>query len=79
MNTQRLTLFVEFKYLGVLFLSKGKWMGRETGVQSYAVTVLLESEAQSEARHLPIYVPTLTYGHDLWIMRPRNWPAVESG
>ncbi|KAI3352513.1 hypothetical protein L3Q82_005198 [Scortum barcoo] len=70
----------EFKYLGVLFTSEGK-MEREidrrigAAVRSYAQsvyrTVVVKKELSRKAKlsiYRSIYVPTLTYGHELWVI-----------
>ncbi|KAI3377398.1 hypothetical protein L3Q82_008588 [Scortum barcoo] len=69
----------EFKYLGVLFTSEGKMDGREIdrriGAASavmrsvYRTVVVKKKELSRKAKLLiyrSIYVPTLTYGHELW-------------
>ncbi|KAI3361792.1 hypothetical protein L3Q82_002133 [Scortum barcoo] len=83
----------EFKYLGVLFTSEGK-IEREIdrrridwcSVRSYAVGVPDRrgeegAESKGEALDLPwsIYVPTLTYGHELWVMTERTRSLDTSG
>ncbi|KAI3362441.1 hypothetical protein L3Q82_012244 [Scortum barcoo] len=85
----------EFKYLGVLFTSEGKIereIDRRIGAASAVMrsvyrTVVVKKRAESkgEAARLSIYrsiyAPTLTYGHELWVMTERtrsadtSWPA----
>ncbi|KAI3369206.1 hypothetical protein L3Q82_007445 [Scortum barcoo] len=67
----------EFKYLGVLFTSEGK-MEREidrrigaasTVMRSVYRTVVVKKELSRKVKlsiYRSIYVPTLTYGHELW-------------
>ncbi|KAI3361713.1 hypothetical protein L3Q82_001949 [Scortum barcoo] len=69
----------EFKYLGVLFTSEGKMereIDRRIGAASavmrsvYRTVVVKKKELSRKARlsmvYRSIYVPTLTYGHELW-------------
>ncbi|KAI3373872.1 hypothetical protein L3Q82_021981 [Scortum barcoo] len=69
----------EFKYLGVLFTSEGKmereidrWIGAASAVmRSVYRTVVVKKELSRKAKlsiYRSIYVPTLTYGHELWVM-----------
>ncbi|KAK3507833.1 hypothetical protein QTP70_001201 [Hemibagrus guttatus] len=69
----------EFKYLGVLFTSEGR-MDREIDRRSGAAasvmrfmyrSVVVKKELSHKAK-LSIYVPTLTYGHELWVMTERG-------
>ncbi|KAK3564684.1 hypothetical protein QTP86_024812, partial [Hemibagrus guttatus] len=72
----------EFKYLGVLFTSEGR-MDREIDRRIGAVTAVMRSmyrsavvkkELSRKAKLLiyqSIYVPTLTYGHELCVMTER--------
>ncbi|KAI3352448.1 hypothetical protein L3Q82_005402 [Scortum barcoo] len=74
----------EFKYLGVLFTSEGKMereIDRRIGAASAAVmrsvyrTVVVKKELSRKAKlsiYRSIYVPTLTYGHELWVMTERT-------
>ncbi|KAL6466538.1 hypothetical protein MHYP_G00243420, partial [Metynnis hypsauchen] len=69
-------------YLGVLFTSDGKRdreIGRRLG-QGAAVmwslyrTVLVKRELSHKAKlsvYRSVYIPTLTYGHELWVMTKR--------
>ncbi|KAK3557454.1 hypothetical protein QTP70_027739, partial [Hemibagrus guttatus] len=72
----------EFKYLGVLFMSEGR-MDREIDRRIGAVAAVMRSMYQSvvvkkelsrKAKlsiYQSIYVPTLTYGHELGVMTER--------
>ncbi|KAK3514902.1 hypothetical protein QTP70_034587, partial [Hemibagrus guttatus] len=69
----------EFKYLGVLFMSEGR-MDREIDRRICATAAVMRSmywsvvgkkELSRKAKlsiYQSIYVPTLTYGHELWVM-----------
>ncbi|KAK3508365.1 hypothetical protein QTP70_022939 [Hemibagrus guttatus] len=72
----------EFKYLGVLFTSEGRmdreidrWIGAAAAVmQSMYRSVVVKKELSRKAKlsiYQSIYVPTLTYGHELWVMIER--------
>ncbi|KAK9541149.1 hypothetical protein VZT92_001216 [Zoarces viviparus] len=76
----------EFKYLGVLFTSEGKMereIDRRIGAaaavkQALHRTVLVKKELSRKAKlsiYHSVYVPTLTYGHELWVVteRTRSW------
>ncbi|GAA6099878.1 uncharacterized protein LOC111191400, partial [Tachysurus ichikawai] len=76
----------EFKYLGVLFTSEGRmerkidrWIGGSSAVmRSIYRSVVVKKELSCKAKlsiYQSIYVPTLTYGHELWVMteRTRSW------
>ncbi|KAK3574546.1 hypothetical protein QTP86_009546 [Hemibagrus guttatus] len=72
----------EFKYLGVLFTSEGR-MDREIDrrigaaaavMRSMYRSVVVKKELSRKAKlsiYQLIYVPTLTYGHELWVMTER--------
>ncbi|KAK3524816.1 hypothetical protein QTP86_007596 [Hemibagrus guttatus] len=72
----------EFKYLGVLFTSEGR-MDREIDrrigaaaaiMQSMYRSVVVKKELSWKAKlsiYQSIYIPTLTYGHELWVMTER--------
>ncbi|KAK3519557.1 hypothetical protein QTP86_003108 [Hemibagrus guttatus] len=72
----------EFMYLGVLFTSEGR-MDREINrrigaaaavMRSMYRSVVVKKELRRKAKLLiyqSIYVPTLTYGHELWVMTER--------
>ena len=72
----------EFKYLGVLFTSEGrteKEISRRIGaagavLQSLCRTVVTKQELSQKAKlsvYRAIFVPTLTYGHEVWVMTQR--------
>ncbi|KAI3366505.1 hypothetical protein L3Q82_000635 [Scortum barcoo] len=79
----------EFKYLGVLFTSEGK-MEREidrrigaasTVMQSVYRTVVVKKELSQKANlsiYRSIYTPTLTYGHELWVMTERTRSQIQA-
>ena len=69
----------EFKYLGVLFTSEGKMereMDRRIGAASAVMralyrSVVVKKELSRKAKlsiYRSIYVPILTYGHELWVV-----------
>ncbi|KAK3544536.1 hypothetical protein QTP86_015589 [Hemibagrus guttatus] len=72
----------EFKYLRVLFTSEGR-MDREIDrrisaaaavMRSMYRSVVVKKELSRKAKlsiYQSIYVPTLTYGHELWVMTER--------
>ncbi|KAK3565094.1 hypothetical protein QTP86_033147, partial [Hemibagrus guttatus] len=72
----------EFKYLGVLFTSEGR-MDREIDrrigaaaavIRSMYRSVVVKKELSRKAKlsiYQSIYAPTLTYGHELWVMTER--------
>ncbi|KAK3573041.1 hypothetical protein QTP86_012223 [Hemibagrus guttatus] len=72
----------EFKYLGVLFTSEGRMdheIDRRIGaaaavMRSMYRSVVVKKELSQKAKlsiYQSIYVPTLTYGHELWVMTER--------
>ncbi|KAK3556314.1 hypothetical protein QTP70_007118 [Hemibagrus guttatus] len=72
----------EFKYLGVLFTSEGRMdceIDRRIGaaaavMRSMYWSVVVKKELSRKAKlsiYQSIYVPTLTYGHELWVMTER--------
>ncbi|KAK3573193.1 hypothetical protein QTP86_015101 [Hemibagrus guttatus] len=76
----------EFKYLGVLFTSEGRMdreIDRRIGAAAAVMrpmyrSVVVKKELSRKAKlsiYQSIYVPTLTYGHELWVMTERG--AVE--
>ncbi|KAI3363351.1 hypothetical protein L3Q82_011976, partial [Scortum barcoo] len=81
----------EFKYLGVLFTSEGKIereIDRRIGAASSAVmrsvyrTVVVKKELSRKVKlsiYRSIYVPTLTYGHELWVMTERTRSRIQAG
>ncbi|KAK3570217.1 hypothetical protein QTP86_016528 [Hemibagrus guttatus] len=72
----------EFKYLGVLFTSEGR-MDREIDrrigaaaavMRSMYRSVVVKKQLSRKAKlsiYQSIYAPTLTYGHELWVMNER--------
>ncbi|KAK3518667.1 hypothetical protein QTP70_007160 [Hemibagrus guttatus] len=72
----------EFKYLGVFFTSEGR-MDREIDrrigaaaavMRSMYRSVVVKKELSRKAKlsiYQSIYIPTLTYGHELWVMTER--------
>ncbi|KAM4534591.1 uncharacterized protein V3H82_024506 [Fundulus diaphanus] len=81
-----LPLVEEFKYLGVLFTNEGKmeWeIDRRIGAASAVKralyrSVVVKRELSQKAKlsiYPSIYVPTLIYGHELWVVteRTRSW------
>ncbi len=73
----------EFKYLGVLFTSKGsmervidRWIGAASAVmRSMYRSVVVKKEMSCKAKlsiYRSIYVPTLTYDYELWVMTKRT-------
>ncbi|KAI3375386.1 hypothetical protein L3Q82_021872 [Scortum barcoo] len=78
----------EFKYLGVLFTSEGKIereIDRRIGAASAVMrsvyrTVVVKKELSRKAKlsiYRSIYVPTLTYGHELWVMTERTRSRIQ--
>ncbi|KAK3555566.1 hypothetical protein QTP86_022023 [Hemibagrus guttatus] len=72
----------EFKYLGVLFTSEGRMdheIDRQIGAAAAVMwsmyrSVVVKKELSRKAKlsiYQSIYVPTLTYGHELWVMTER--------
>ncbi|KAK3516473.1 hypothetical protein QTP70_016707, partial [Hemibagrus guttatus] len=72
----------EFKYLGVLFTSEGRMdceIDRRIGaaaavMRSMYRSVVVKKELSQKAKlsiYHSIYVSTLTYGHELWVMTER--------
>ncbi|KAK3514648.1 hypothetical protein QTP70_021558 [Hemibagrus guttatus] len=72
----------EFKYLGVLFTSEGRMdceIDRQIGaaaavMRSMYRSVVVKKELSRKAKlsiYQSIYVPTLTYSHELWVMTER--------
>ena len=73
----------EFKYLGVLFTTEGKtqsevdrWIGAASAVMwALYWTVVVKKELSQKAKlsiYQSVYVPTLTYGHELWVVTERK-------
>ncbi|KAK5888457.1 hypothetical protein CesoFtcFv8_014550 [Champsocephalus esox] len=79
----------ELKYLGVLFSSEGT-MEREMGrriravgavLQSLYRTVVTKRELSQKAKlsvYRAIFVPTLTYGHEGWVMTERTRSRIQA-
>uniref|UniRef100_A0A8C6LDH0 Reverse transcriptase domain-containing protein n=1 Tax=Nothobranchius furzeri TaxID=105023 RepID=A0A8C6LDH0_NOTFU len=79
----------EFKYLGVLFTSEGRRdreIDRRIGSASAVMRTLSRSvvgkrELSQKARlsiYRSIYVPILTYGHELWVMTERTRSRIQA-
>ncbi|KAI3373314.1 hypothetical protein L3Q82_006613 [Scortum barcoo] len=79
----------EFKYLGVLFTSEGKMereIDRRIGAASAVMrsvyrTIVVKKELSRKAKlsiYQSIYVPTLTYGHELWVMTERTRSRIQA-
>ena len=79
----------EFKYHGVLFTSEGR-MEREKDRQFGAASammralcraVVVKKELSRKAKlsiYWSIYVPTLTYGHELWVVTERMRSRIQA-
>ncbi|TWW76618.1 hypothetical protein D4764_12G0000080 [Takifugu flavidus] len=79
----------EFKYLGVLFTSEGRMereIDRRIGAASTVMrtlhrSVVVKRELSRKAKlsiYRSIFVPTLTYGHELWVMTERTRSRVQA-
>ena len=79
----------DFKYLGILFTSDGKMereMDRRIGAASAVMrmlyrTVVVKRELSHKAKlsiYWSIYVPTLTYGHELWVVTERTRSRIQA-
>lgn len=79
----------EFKYLGVLFTSEGRMereIDRRIGAASAVMrsmyrSVVVKKELSRKAKlsiYQSIYVPTLTYGHELWVMTERTRSRIQA-
>ncbi|GAA6085164.1 receptor-type tyrosine-protein phosphatase F-like, partial [Tachysurus ichikawai] len=79
----------EFKYLGVSFTSEGRMereIDRRIGVSSAVMrsiyrSVVVKKELSRKAKlsiYQSIYVPTLTYGHELWVMTERTRSRIQA-
>ncbi|XP_070404401.1 uncharacterized protein [Nothobranchius furzeri] len=73
----------EFKFLGVLFTSEenlereiDRWIGAASAVmRALYQSVMVKRELSQKAKHSiyrSIYIPTLTYGHELWVVTERT-------
>ncbi|TWW62225.1 hypothetical protein D4764_04G0008720 [Takifugu flavidus] len=78
----------EFKYLGVLFTSEGRMdqgVDRRIGAASAVIwtlhrSVVVKRELSQKAKlsiYRSIFVPTLTCGHELWVMTERTRSRVQ--
>ncbi|MDF4341185.1 hypothetical protein P3480_25615, partial [Vibrio parahaemolyticus] len=78
-----------FKYLGVLFTSEGRmkhevdrWFGAVSAVMwALRRTIKVKRELSWKAKLLiywSIYVPTLTYGHELWVVTERMRSQIQA-
>ncbi|KAI3370590.1 hypothetical protein L3Q82_007160 [Scortum barcoo] len=68
----------EFKYLGVLFTSEGK-MEREIDRRIGAASaVIMYRTIVVKKIYRSIYVLTLTYGHELWVMTERTRSRIQA-
>ncbi|XP_061769787.1 uncharacterized protein LOC133560831 [Nerophis ophidion] len=73
----------EFKYLGVFFTSEGIVdckINRRIGAVSSEMRTLYPSVVVKKAKlaiYRSIYVPILTYGHELWVMTERTRSQVQ--
>ncbi|KAK0141183.1 Craniofacial development protein 2 [Merluccius polli] len=79
----------EFKYVGVLFTSGGRMereIDRRIGAASAVMrtlhrSVVVKRELSRKAKlsiYQSIYVPALTYGHELWVMTERTRSRVQA-
>jgi len=79
-GTECLSQANEFKYLRVLFTSESKmereierWIGAAAAVkQALYRTVLVKRELSRKEKlsiYSSVYVPTLTFGHKLWVIK----------
>nr|XP_054589577.1 uncharacterized protein LOC129153652 isoform X2 [Nothobranchius furzeri] len=79
----------EFKYLGVLFTSEGRRdreIDRRNGSASAVMrtlnqSVVVKRELSRKARlsiYRSIYVPILTYGHELWVVTERTRSRIQA-
>ncbi|TWW77544.1 hypothetical protein D4764_12G0009340 [Takifugu flavidus] len=79
----------EFKYLRVLFTSEGRMeqeINRRIGAASGVMrtlhrSVVVKRELSQKAKlslYRSIFIPTLTYGHELWVMTERTRSRVQA-
>uniref|UniRef100_A0A8C6PI18 Reverse transcriptase domain-containing protein n=1 Tax=Nothobranchius furzeri TaxID=105023 RepID=A0A8C6PI18_NOTFU len=79
----------ELKYLGVLFSSEGKLereIDRRIGVASAVMralyrSVVVKRELSQKAKlsiYRSIYVPTLTYGHEFWVVTEKTRSRIQA-
>ncbi|KAM4551690.1 putative transposon-derived protein F52C9.6 isoform 1-T3 [Odontesthes bonariensis] len=82
-------LLEEFKYLGVLFTSEGRMeqeIDRRIGAASAVMRalhrpVVVKKELSQKAKlsiYRSIYVPILTYGHELWVVTERTRSRIQA-
>jgi len=87
-GTECLPQAKEFKYLGVLFTSEGKMereIDRRIGAapavkQALDRSVLVKRELSRKAKlsiYWSVYVPILTYGHELWVVTERTRSRIQ--
>ena len=78
----------EFQYLGILFSSEGtreREMGQRIGaagavLRSLCRTIVMKRELSQKAKlsiYRSIFIPTLTYGHEGWIMTKRTRSRIQ--
>ncbi|XP_061753818.1 retrovirus-related Pol polyprotein from type-2 retrotransposable element R2DM isoform X2 [Nerophis ophidion] len=88
-GVETLSQMEEFKYLGVLFTSGGRVdreIDRRIGAASSVMRTLYQSvvvkmELSQKAKlsiYRSIYVPILTFGHELWVMTERTRSRVQA-
>ncbi|MDG2633017.1 hypothetical protein P7M35_24665, partial [Vibrio parahaemolyticus] len=79
----------EFKYLGILFMSEGRMereIDRRIGAASAVMqalnrSVVVKRELSQKVKlsiYRSIYVPTLTYGHELWVVTERMRSRIQA-
>ncbi|PWA24275.1 hypothetical protein CCH79_00019954 [Gambusia affinis] len=79
----------EFKYLGILFMNEGRrkretdrWIGTVSAVKWVLYrSVVVKRELSQKAKlsiNQSIYVPTLIYGHELWVMTERMRSRIQA-
>ena len=70
----------EFKYLGVLFTSEGR-MEREIDRRIVAASAVMHGfivVKRELSIYQSIYVPALTYGHEIWVVTERTRSRVQA-
>ena len=70
----------EFNYLGVLFTSEGimeREIGRRIGAAAAVMRTLRQSVMGKISIYQSLYVLTLTYGHELWVVTKRMRSQVQ--
>ncbi|XP_065817852.1 uncharacterized protein [Labrus bergylta] len=88
-GSESLSQVEEFKYLGVLFTSEGRMeceIDRRTGsasavMQALCRTVVAKRELSLKAKlsiYRSIYITTLTYGHELWVVTERMRSRIQA-